>query len=141
MSLTADLASALLDAERARGRRLSFELPQQRVSAHEGEMRAKQMRRSIDRMRARVREGGAAACAECPAAQLLGTSGANGVTVKCGVEKSLVTERESPSSLVNFCLAPAGMNEGYAACPSWRAEKEREWHGNRAPLIAAHEGV
>jgi len=139
VSIASDLADRVLDAERARGRRLEFELPRQRVSAHEGELLAAQMRRSIAAMRERVRESGSA-CAECPAAQLLGV-GKQGLTVKCGVEKSLVTERESPSSLVNFCLAPAGMNEGYAACPSWRAEKEREWHGNRAPLVAAHEGV
>lgn len=86
--------------------------------------------------RARLQAGKCSA--ECPAASLVRADG--GIIVRCGVERSLITERESPSSLLNLCLAPAGISEGYAACPSWRAEKEREWHGNAAPLVPDRAG-
>jgi len=89
-------------------------------------------------MRQRIQEGNVTVT--CPAANLIGIT-EDGVTVRCAVERSLITERESPSSIVNFCAGDPGVNSGYVQCSTWRAEKEREWHGKRLPLIPAHEGV
>jgi hypothetical protein len=123
-----------------RERKLAFELGEQHVSAHRGEALSDQMRRAIVAAREQVNEG--RPCAACPAAQVLGVTPADGLTVRCSVERSLITERESPSSLANFCLHDAGDSHGgYTACSTWRAEKERVWHGRRMPLVPASEGV
>lgn len=84
-----------------------------------------------------VREG---AEPECPAAKLLGIS-AGGLTVRCAVERSLVTEQGDPSTLGSFCLCSAATrNGGYTACPTWQREKERVWASRRAE-VGEQEGV
>ncbi len=92
-------------------------------------------RRRLAEAQARIREARETACAACPAARLLGV-GANGLTVRCAVERSLITEREQPSTLGAYCLSL----EGYPSCPTWRSEKERIW-ASRAALVGEHEGV
>lgn len=71
-------------------------------------------------------------CSNCPAAETFRGSGE--VLVHCAVERSVVDSRRDPQSLLTFCLGD------YTACPSWRAEKERERLGQK-PLVSASEGV
>lgn len=121
------------------GRRLAYQMGRPRVSAHDGELRAERIRASIAAARERVRAGTCATA--CPAAQQLGVNGENGLTIRCGIERSLITERESPSSLANFCLAGTeAADGGYSACSTWRAERERLWEGRLTPLVSTSEG-
>lgn len=131
------MTTALRDAQ---GRRLAYTLDERpRVSAHDGVLRAEAIKAEIVAARAAVSAGEQVAA--CPAARTLGV-GKDGVTIRCCVERSLVSERENPSSLLNFCLRDASdPSGGYTRCPTWRAEKEREAHGTRSPLVAESEGV
>jgi hypothetical protein len=119
------------------GRGLRFQMPKPYISAHDGDPSADRIRASLEAARARVRAG--KGVAECPAACLLGEGRLGGLTVKCGVEHSLIAERTDPSSLSAFCLAPANApGGGYTACSTWRAENARR---TAAPLIDPSEGV
>lgn len=121
------------------GKRLAFESERPWVSAHDGPRdTANRIRRAMKIAGERIREG--SLCAACPAAALLGTNMTEGITVRCGVEKSLITERKDPSSLASYCLNNTPMG-GYTDCPTWRAEKEREWHGTAADLVPDSAGV
>lgn len=81
------------------------------------------------RTRLEARKG----CSACPAAETL--RGTGEVVVICGVERGPVDSRTDPQSLLTFCFGD------YKTCPSWRAEKERERLGHRAPLVSDAEAV
>lgn len=89
------------------------------------------IRRAQDEARSRIEA--VKTCSNCPAAETFRGSGE--VVVHCAVERSLVDSRKDPQSLLTFCLGD------YTACPSWRAEKERQRLGHKAPLVPATEGV
>ncbi len=123
-----------------RGRsRVEFERPF--VNAHDAPAAALKIKASLEAARERVRAGSREVA--CPAGCVLGVGAEEGLTIRCGVERSLITEQHDPSSLVSFCLTDGGTNvkEGYQACPSWRAEKERVWQGRLTPLVSSAEGV
>lgn len=123
------------------GRTLTYEMPRQHISAHDGPELGPDIRKRLEEAKEKVRALKPAVA--CPAGCLIGQNAANGLTVRCGVERSLIAERTDPSSLASFCLTDGGSNpnEGYQRCPSWRAEKEREWAGRSKPLVSSREGV
>lgn len=109
-----------------------------RVKSELGPRAHAQMVRAMEAARERLREAGSTGCAACPAASVLG-AGVDGLAVRCGVERSVITEREDPSTLAHLCTVSG--QDGYQRCPSWRAEKDRIRSGRTAPLVPATEGV
>lgn len=66
----------------------------------------------------------------CPAGAAIGeTPGGSGC--RCRVEHESLTATSSPSSLILYCLS----GDGYKACPTWRAEKDRIESGRVARLV------
>lgn len=61
---------------------------------------------------------------KCPAGRLVAET-EEGPTVECRVEKSLIGAATNPRTLSAFCL------NCYTDCPTWRAEKERQWARQR----------
>lgn len=68
---------------------------------------------------------------DCPAATAYKTD--RGLTVRCGVERTRLSEASDPQSLLTFCLGD------YRACPTWRAERQRFLDG-APPLVLPSEG-
>jgi hypothetical protein len=95
------------------------------------------MVRAMIAARERISLAGSSGCAACPAASVLG-AGVDGLAVRCGVERSIITERNDPSTLANFCTVDG--EAGYQRCSSWRLEKDRIAEG-RAPIVRESEGV
>lgn len=92
-----------------------------------------EVRKAVYEAKERLRVGKRAVV--CLAGDLASVQGPRGMVVRCGVEHSLISEGENPSTLVNRCMSV----EGCLECPSWRAEKERIWAA-RPPLVGAREG-
>lgn len=115
-----------------------YELDRPHVSAHEGERVSERMQRAMAAARVVLRDDPPPPT--CPAAGLL-PRGEDGYQLRCAVERNVLTEKDDPTSIVRYCLAPAGVGSGYGACPTWRAEKERQWRGKRLPLVPVSEGV
>jgi hypothetical protein len=65
----------------------------------------------------------------CPGGEPIAETAA-GSGCECRVEQNALVASRDPSSLTQFCLAD------YCACPTWRAEKERVWAKQRAPLVS-----
>lgn len=67
----------------------------------------------------------------CPAGGVIAET-MEGSGCRCRVEHESLTATSSPSSLIRYCLH----REGYMACPTWRAEKDRIESGRVARLVA-----
>jgi hypothetical protein len=91
------------------------------------------VRKAFHEARERVRVGDRAVA--CPAGELVNSGGPRGMVVRCAIEHSLNSEYENPSTLARWCLSAEGCTE----CPTWRAEKERIWAGQRSP-VGEYEG-
>lgn len=70
-----------------------------------------------------------AAAIACPAGAEIGeTRGLKGAGCHCRIAKEVISERENPNTLTNFCRAD------YKACPVWRKHREAYWEDQHRKL-------
>lgn len=83
--------------------------------------------RGLEEARARL---AARPCASgCPAAQMLHPVDGS-VSLRCGVEGTVLSSKSDPQSLLSFCIGADGDN-AHEFCPTWQAAREAEFAGRQ----------
>jgi hypothetical protein len=97
------------------------------VLTHGRPQAAEAAKRGLEEARARLRENEdfRRGCSQCPAATVMSADPGRWITIRCGVEHSVLSSEGDPMSVATFCLGD------YRRCPSWRAERESNWSGRR----------
>jgi hypothetical protein len=88
---------------------------------------AEAARRGLEEARSRLRSNQdfRRGRSQCPAAVVLSATPGREMTLRCGVEGTIITADGDPMSVASFCCGD------HTACPSWRAEREANWAGRR----------
>jgi hypothetical protein len=97
------------------------------VRTHGSPVAGEAAKRGLEEARARLRENEdfRKGRSRCPAAAVMSADPGRWITVRCGVEHSVLSSEGDPMSIATFCCGD------HTRCPSWQAEREAGWAGRR----------